>query len=73
MPFDGHQFKQFREGQLGVTQLQMAFKLETDTRTISSWENGHTQPSFKMLDKLTNSFENVSIPSNCFYQPPLGP
>ena len=39
-----------------LTQGQLATKLGVDQRTISAWENGVCEPSFEMLAKLCEIF-----------------
>ncbi|MBQ2882449.1 MAG: helix-turn-helix transcriptional regulator [Alphaproteobacteria bacterium] len=42
-----------------VTQKQLAEKLSVDQRTISAWENGVCEPSFTMLAKLCEIFNET--------------
>ena len=44
----------------GLSQEDLAEKLDTSRQTISSWENGKTYPSIKQITILSNLF-NVSI------------
>lgn len=54
-----------RELRLGknLTQKQLADLLKVDQRTISAWEKGVCEPSFSMLVKLCDifdeSFDNI--------------
>ena len=40
-----------------LTQGQLATKLGVDQRTISAWEKGVCEPSFEMLAKLCELFD----------------
>jgi len=46
-----------------MSQIQLAQLLEVNRRTISAWENKVSQPSFEMLAKLCEifdeSFDNI--------------
>lgn len=39
-----------------LTQGQLAKLLEVDQRTVSAWENGVCEPSFAILEKLCEIF-----------------
>ena len=43
----------------GITQKQLAGVLEVDQRTISAWEHGICEPSFTLLAKLCEFFEET--------------
>ena len=43
----------------GITQKQLAGVLEVDQRTVSAWENGICEPSFVLLAKLCEIFEET--------------
>ena len=40
-----------------LTQGQLAALLNVDQRTVSAWEKGVCEPSFNMLNKLCEIFE----------------
>ena len=40
-----------------LTQGQLATLLNVDQRTVSAWEKGVCEPSFNMLNKLCEIFE----------------
>ena len=42
-----------------ITQKQLADILQVDQRTISAWEKGICEPSFSMLLKLCNFFDET--------------
>ncbi len=41
----------------GLTQKQLAEKLNVDQRTVSAWEKGVSEPDFETLDKLCEIFK----------------
>ena len=47
----------------GLTQKELAKKLEVDQRTVSAWEKKICEPSYEMLAKLCElfdeSFDNI--------------
>ena len=43
----------------GLTQNQLAKLLDVDQRTISAWEKGICEPSFFMLSKLCEIFDET--------------
>lgn len=43
----------------GITQKQLAGVLEVDQRTVSAWEHGICEPSFTLLAKLCEFFEET--------------
>jgi len=51
MPYNKEMTKEIRR-ELGISQMHLAYHLGTDTRTISSWENGHTSPKIRILDQI---------------------
>ena len=42
---------------VGMTQKQLAALLTVDQRTVSAWENGICEPSFALLSKLCEIFD----------------
>ncbi len=44
---------------MGMTQKQLAVELEVDQRTISAWEHGICEPSFELLSKLCEVFDET--------------
>ena len=48
--------KLLRQGK-GITQQELAQKLGVDKRTISAWETKVCEPSFTMLAKLCEIFD----------------
>lgn len=40
----------------GLTQTQLATQIGVDQRTVSAWEKGVCEPSFLMLSKLCDIF-----------------
>lgn len=48
--------KQLRTG-IGITQGELAKMLQVDQRTISAWETKVCEPSFEMLTKLCEIFD----------------
>jgi len=42
-----------------LTQKKLAEMLEIDQRTVSAWENGVCEPSFIMLAKLCDIFDET--------------
>ena len=43
----------------GFTQAQLAKIVNVDQRTVSAWEKGVCEPSFFMLSKLCEIFEDA--------------
>ena len=43
----------------GMTQKQLACLMEVDQRTISAWEKSICQPSFELLAKLCEIFDET--------------
>ena len=43
----------------GMTQKQLAYLMEVDQRTISAWEKNVCEPSFEMLAKLCDIFDET--------------
>ena len=43
----------------GMTQKQLAHLMEVDQRTISAWEKNVCEPSFEMLVKLCDIFDET--------------
>lgn len=43
----------------GITQKQLATTLGVDQRTVSAWENGVCEPSFDLLLKLCQFFNET--------------
>ena len=43
----------------GITQKQLANLLKVDQRTVSAWEKGICEPSFNMLSKLCEIFDET--------------
>ena len=41
----------------GLTQKQLAEKLNVDQRNVSAWEKGVSEPEFETLDKLCEIFK----------------
>ena len=52
-------FKELR-AEKGVTQLEIAKKMNMSKMAISHWENGNSEPSIEQLKFLANFFD-VSI------------
>ena len=44
---------------MDMTQKQLAAALEVDQRTISAWEHGVCEPSFELLSKLCELFDET--------------
>lgn len=44
---------------VGLTQKQLAGIVEVDQRTVSAWEKGICEPSFTILAKLCDFFEET--------------
>ena len=42
---------------IGMTQKQLASLLAVDQRTVSAWEHGICEPSFTLLAKLCEIFD----------------
>lgn len=40
----------------GISQLELAVKLNVTQSTVSSWEIERTQPSFEIIEEMTNIF-----------------
>lgn len=59
----GKKIKELRE-EKGITQRELAKKINVMDKTISKWENGILEPNMESLKKLADYF-NVSI--ECFY------
>ncbi|NMF06555.1 helix-turn-helix transcriptional regulator [Clostridium beijerinckii] len=49
----GNAIKVYRDKQ-GLTQEDLAMKLNKSTRTIQRYESGQTMPSMKVIDKIFN-------------------
>lgn len=45
--------------QKGLTQKQLADMIAVDQRTISAWEKGICEPSFDLLSKLCEIFDET--------------
>lgn len=43
----------------GLSQKQLAEKLDVDQRTVSAWENGICEPSLQVLVRLCEIFEET--------------
>ena len=43
----------------GLSQKQLAEKLDVDQRTVSAWENGICEPSLQVLVMLCEIFEET--------------
>ncbi|MDE5655028.1 MAG: helix-turn-helix domain-containing protein [Clostridia bacterium] len=43
----------------GMTQKQLAYLLKVDQRTISAWEKNVCEPSFELLAKLCDIFDET--------------
>ena len=43
----------------GLSQKQLAEKLDVDQRTVSAWENGVCEPSLQILVRLCEIFEET--------------
>ena len=44
---------------MGITQKQLAELMLVDQRTVSAWENGVCEPSFAVLAKLCEYFNET--------------
>lgn len=53
------QIKKLRK-QMGITQLQLAEKLDVSQSTVASWENGTRRPDLDMIPTIANIF-GVSV------------
>ena len=51
----GARIKELRK-EFGLSQVDLASRLEVTKQTISNWENGNIQPSVDMLVGLANVF-----------------
>lgn len=56
--------KKIRDGRLkiGLSQEDLAEKLDTTRQTISSWENGKTYPGIQTITSLSDIF-NITVES----------
>ena len=50
-----------------LTQGQLATLLNVDQRTVSAWEKGVCEPSFNMLNKLCEIFEEDFISLTVYF------
>ena len=53
---DGSKLKLLRKSKK-LSQTELAKLLQVDQRTVSAWENDVCQPSFEMLSKLCEVFD----------------
>ena len=51
----GIRIKELRK-EFGLSQVELAMRMEVTKQTISNWENGNIQPSIDMLVGLANVF-----------------
>ena len=51
----GTRIKELRK-EFGLSQVELAMRMEVTKQTISNWENGNIQPSIDMLVGLANVF-----------------
>ena len=51
----GTRIKELRKA-FGLSQVELAMRMEVTKQTISNWENGNIQPSIDMLVGLSNVF-----------------
>ena len=51
----GTRIKELRK-EFGLSQVELALRMEVTKQTISNWENENIQPSFDMLVGLANVF-----------------
>ena len=51
----GARIKELRK-EFGLSQVELAMRMEVTKQTISNWENGNIQPSIDMLVGLANVF-----------------
>ena len=51
----GTRIKELRK-EFGLSQVELAFRMEVTKQTISNWENENIQPSIDMLVALANVF-----------------
>ena len=51
----GARIKELRK-EFGLSQVELAMRMEVTKQTISNWENGNIQPSVDMLVGLANVF-----------------
>ena len=51
----GTRIKELRK-EFGLSQVDLAARMEVTKQTISNWENGNIQPSIDMLVSLANVF-----------------
>ena len=51
----GTRIKELRK-EFGLSQVELAMRMEVTKQTISNWENGNIQPSVDMLVGLANVF-----------------
>ena len=51
----GARIKELRKD-FGLSQVELAMRMEVTKQTISNWENGNIQPSVDMLVGLANVF-----------------
>ena len=43
----------------GITQRELANRLQVDQRTVSAWETGICEPNFALLSQLCEIFEET--------------
>lgn len=55
---DGSKLKLLRKSKK-LSQTELAKLLQVDQRTVSAWENDVCQPSFEMLSKLCEVFDET--------------
>ncbi len=55
---DGSKLKLLRKSKK-LSQTELAKLLQVDRRTVSAWENDVCQPSFEMLSKLCEVFDET--------------
>lgn len=55
---DGSKLKLLRKSKK-MSQTELAKLLQVDQRTVSAWENDVCQPSFEMLSKLCEVFDET--------------
>lgn len=59
-------FRELRK-EKGLTQVELAEKLDVSQNTISNWETGVSKPDIPMVDRIAKVFDcDVSEVVSCF-------
>ena len=68
MPFDCTQIKEFRR-RLGLTQTQLAEKLQVPQCTVARWETGKTAPNACHIGEMCDFGRVAGIEPGFFFPP----